>query len=508
VITEVFPVGSYPVTNELMLSWAAGISRSFVPLTLWTPFLFAFGAVSGWMGLRELRVPRLPAALGVAALFAVPTLMLTTNGPGTELPSLAWLVSAAGLCAASVRRPGLLAPAIVAAGLGAGTKTTTVPLAALALGVAMYASRGRLRSLRVSLLLAAAAALGVGGVWYIRNLVQHGSPLWPFVAAPWGDPVPTAWSGFTNRFLTSPVASVEGRVGGYLDQLGGSIVLLAGGLAAPLLSRGRAVLAASAALVLALLLWANAPLTGKADDPVVDFSLAAVRYLLPATAVAVLALALSARRGGWRAAAVSTVFAVALGWSLVRDAQVGYPYVPSAAVPLVGAALGAGAAQLAAWRPAARLAPANPSHSRGAPALVWVVLAAAVAGVALSAAASGFVQRHATATPDRGAVFDTAVTRWLVTQPDFRDGSRPIALAPTMIGPLAGDRLQHRLQLIRDDEPCARVEARARRGWVVLGLNPFGLPAPRRGALRCFEGRRPVFEGGGFRVFGPGHAER
>jgi hypothetical protein len=491
-ITETFPVGSYPVTNEVLLAWATGISRGFAALTVWTPALVGLCAAAGWLGLRCLAVPRAVAALACAALLATPTAASSVNGPNTELPALTWLVCAAALCAASRRCPALLGPAVVAAGLAIGTKTTTAPLALFALGAAGWAARPHLSRLRAPLLAACALAVAAGGVWYLRNLIDHGSPLWPFVALPWGDPAPTTWAGFTNTLLDDPRGTLEGRVDDYLTLLGGSALLLAAGLVAPLLSPRREVLLASGATALAVLLWATAPLTGRADDALVDFSLTAVRYLLPATAAATAALAL-AGRPGWRAWCVGIVLVAALGWSLERDAALGHPYLPPLWVALAGVAAGALAGVLLARPPLPRRVPA------------WVAGAAAAlaAGLGLAAAASGYVERHAAITGDRGAVFDAAVTRWLAAQPGFGSGERPVALGPTTIGPLAGDRLSHRLELIPDSEPCTRVEARARAGWVVLGFNAFGVPAPRRGPLRCFAGQRPLYDDGAFRVYGP-----
>jgi hypothetical protein len=499
-ITETFPVGSYPVTNEVLLAWAAGISRSFVAVTLWTPLLVGLCVGAGWLGLRSLGVPKLVAGLGIAALLATPTLAGGTNGPNTELPALAWLICTAALCAASRERPALLGCAVVAAGLAIGTKTTTAALALLALATAAWCSREHLRRLRASLLPAVAVAFAAGGIWYLRNLVVHGSPLWPFVALPWGDPTPTEWSGFTNTLLEDPRGTLEGRIGDYLELLGGGAVLLGAGLAAPLLSVRRAVMLTAAATGLALFLWAGAPLTGRAEDPLVDFSLTAVRYLLPATAAATAALALAAREGRVQAAVASCVFAGALAWSLERAAALGHPYLPGAPVVLAGATVGALAVAISALLPGDRRW--LPERLRP-PAWAAAAVATVGAGLALTAAASGYVERHARTTTHRGAVFDTAVTRWFTSQPGFASGDRSISLAPTTIGPLAGDRLRHRLELIPDSESCDRVEARAREGWVVLGFNAFGVPAPHRGALRCFQGQRPLYDDGAFRVFGP-----
>src|SRR5918999_5271398 len=190
-VTYVYPVGNFPATNEIVLAWSLGLSRSFVPIALWTPFMLALVVAAGWLGLRSLRVPTLPAALAIAAVCSLPAMIDQLNGPLNDVPALAWLVSAAALSAASASRPALLAPAAVAAGLSAGTKTTTLPLAALVLVLGLIAHRRRLRGLALPLGLAAVAALIVGGTSYVRNLVDHGSPFWPWGAAPRGDPATT-----------------------------------------------------------------------------------------------------------------------------------------------------------------------------------------------------------------------------------------------------------------------------------------------------------------------------
>ncbi len=241
-----YPVGAYPVTNEVLLEWSSAISRSFVPVMLWAPVTLALLATAGWTGLRSLSVPRLPAGLAVLTLCLTPPLThWQKNGAHTDLPALAWLVCAAALCAASVGRPKLVTAVVLAAALAVGTKTTTLPLALLVLVIAAVIHREHLRALWRPLALACGVGLAVGGYWYLRNLVLHGSPLWPFVATPWGDPVPEviAPSGEVveqvyTRFLDTPGRTIEFLLSDWAKPFAGGYLLIAGALLAPLATPG------------------------------------------------------------------------------------------------------------------------------------------------------------------------------------------------------------------------------------------------------------------------------
>ncbi len=206
------PYGSYPMTDEVALTWGAAISRSWVPLAVWNPLLLGVLALAGWLTLRNLSVPRPVAGLAVAALASAPLMVRQLNEPQTDLPALAWLACVAGLATAAGRRPALLAPAVVAAGLAIGTKPSTGPMAVAALAVGAVMARGRLRPLAGRLAVALAAAFVVGGVWYLRNLIQHGSPLWPFAPGPFGDPAPRFLGLVDATFLQRPVDTLDGRV--------------------------------------------------------------------------------------------------------------------------------------------------------------------------------------------------------------------------------------------------------------------------------------------------------
>ncbi len=340
------PVGNYPLTNEVLLAWGTGIARSFVFVGLWAPAMMALLVVASWSGLRALRVPMVAASAAVAALCLLPVLThYQQNGANTDLPAFAWLASAAFLSYASRRRPVLLAPALLAAGLAVGTKTTTLPLTLLVLVLAFVAARRELRRLARPLALAGAAALALGGYWYLRNLVDHGSPFWPFVATPWGDELPKEIGperGVNASFLDHPRFTIE-RVGDeWLDLFGGGFFLLAAALVAPLLARDRRVTAAAVATGVSVLIWMNAPFTGASVREYEVATASTVRYLIPALGAAVLTLALAATSNR-PAARRFAVISLSAGFvvNLAQTADLGFPSVPRAWVPIAGAAIGA-----------------------------------------------------------------------------------------------------------------------------------------------------------------------
>ncbi|HEV2753618.1 MAG TPA: hypothetical protein VGV36_07270 [Solirubrobacteraceae bacterium] len=490
--TEDFQTGAYPLTHEILLAWSMGLSRSFVPIALAAPAMLALLAAAGWVGLRRLGVATGVTALAIVAVVVSPPIVGTLNYPKNDLAALTWLVVAAALCVAAVRRPRLLAVAIVAGGLSVGTKTTTAPLVVMVLGVALYLSRRRgLPPLPARGLLVAAGvgAVAVGGVWYLRNLFVHGSPLWPLLTTPWSDPAPQALSRISTSFLDRPVATLEGRIGAYATGLAGGLFLVVGGVLAWLLARRRAVVLASVATAVATFAWMGAPYTGMATDAYVDMSLYVIRYLMPAVSAGAVALALASRGRGMRAIVAIGLLALAAAGSGVASLDIGYPRMPSARLLGVGALAGAGLLVVWAW-----LAARGPRVLRASVGVVPVV-----AAVVLAVGASGYVERHARTD----ATFATPVIAWFAAQEGFRDGDAPISLSPQVIGPLAGDRLQHDVNLIPGRAPCREVRARAREGFVVVR----DLPALTRSYLEpyrageCLADEPAIFSDAGIRVY-------
>src|SRR5829696_1499272 len=263
------PYGSYPLTDEVALTWGAGIARSWVPIALWNPALGVLLVLAAWTCLRALRVAPVPAGLATAAIATTPIVVTQLSQAQTDLPAFTWLACVAALtaCASAARRPALLAPAVVAAGLAVGTKPSTAPVVLAVLGAGAYGDRARLRALAVPLAAAAAAAVVVGGLWYLRNLVQHGSPLWPFVDAPWGDPSPRFLSLPSRTLLQHPVETLDGRLHEYTSRFAGALLLafaapvvaLAGALGRSLpRPQRRAMVLAGGLSVAAWLIWSMA----------------------------------------------------------------------------------------------------------------------------------------------------------------------------------------------------------------------------------------------------------
>ncbi len=482
------PVGSYPLTHEVLVGWGLGITRSWVVASVITPLLVALMAVATWSGLRSLAVPRRVAGLSAGALLTLPLVTSQYGAPLTDIAALAWLAVTAALVAQSLRgpRPLLLAPALVSAGLAIGTKTTPALLTLLVLGYGLWCHRGALRPHARPLGAAAVLALFVCAIWPIRNLVDHGSPLWPFLSTPWGDPRPPLFSEFGDSFIHHPATMLSGRWGAYAYALAGALVLVPAALLLPLARRSRAAIVVGAASALAVVMWMFAPYTGADRYP--ELAVTATRYLLPALMAAIAAIALSSRGCGpglRRVIEASLVAAIVI--SLAYDLKLGYPYLPAAATLLFAAALGGGVAWLAGTR------------VRSVPA--WTAPALAVlTGLVLAGSAPGYIDRHtATFTSLDGYA---ALMNTLASRPGYDDDERPVSMAPATTALAGGPRLRHPVTFVPGDEPCPAVRARARRGWLVLGGDNVLFDSARlRG---CMRGRTPILREGSYRLYGPG----
>ena len=498
-----FPVGNYPVTNEVLLAWAGGLGGNIAFLLLWAPICAALLALAFFSGVRRFGCTAPVAIAGGAVLIGVPIIGSGATALGTDVPATMWLTVGAALAFRATDRassPALLAFAIVALGLAVGTKTFTAPLGLLALAVAAWRLRDR-RPPTVPIAVSVLVAAGVGGVWYVRNLLTHGSPLWPFVETPGSDPLPPGFGELDSRFIAQPIATLDGKLGDYLDLLGSAPLLIVAALAVPLLWRSHRVAFAAGALALSLLAWMNAPFTGDTGVLVADLlAVSTVRYLMPAVVLATAILALAASRGGAGARLAVPVLGAALIWGLV-DLALGRDGLPA----LWALALGAGAGALLA------LAPSPLPRPLRAGAIVAV---SAIVALALSAYPGRFLELYSVSEQVDDPLTDTRATfgplvRWFDREPGFSDGDAPVFFEPTIVGPLTGGDLDHDLSLLGGD--CAAARERASSGYVVFRLvaPAFGEPPP---ALACFEGeperaRFPTEAGGSLVVYG-GPADR
>jgi len=475
------PVGNYPLTAEVSVEWSMAIARSFVPFVLWPWATLALTAVAGFAGLRALRVSRLGAALAVAALCTNLWLLAwQSNGSLTDPPALAWLVTCAGLCALALKRPSLLAVAVVAGGLSVGCKTTTVPLVLVSLALGGWAVRASLRTLAPALGLALIAALAVGGVWYVRNLITHGSPFWPIVATPWGDAVPPAVRAVHTSFLDHPRTTIAGLGHQYLRRFGGSLLLLLGAILVAIAVPRRRVVTAAGVVAATALVWASSPVTGLPTAPGMQETIfSTTRYLLPvlAAAVTVLALASGTRIQSGRLALL--ILAIAAIVNLVQTLQLPFPDAPAAATPLLGALAGAIAAR------SADVVRAPGVRDRGIVSQAVATLVAAGLGALLAIPARGFVARHGLS----GGLLTSGVVAHLADLP----GGGPVATTPAFIAPLAGDDLRHRLDDVPYGDGCRRVQALARTDWIVVARDRSAT-VPLGHVARCLTGWRPFYE--------------
>ncbi len=491
------PVGNYPLTDEVTVAWATGIARSFVPFMLWPWVTLLITACAGWEGLRALRVPPLARGLAVAALCTSPWLLAwQSHGTMTDPAALCWLVCGAALFALGRDRPELLAPALLAVGLSVGVKTTTLPLGLVVVALGLAESRRHLRGVRVPLVAALVGALAVGGVWYVRNLLDHGSPFWPIIATPWGEPVPQFIAFINTSFVDRPAATIDQLGGSYVNRFSGGLIVLVGGVLVPMTVARRAAavarrgtLAAAAVTAVALLIWIRSPLTGiPRGYGNVESVFSTTRYLLPAIAAGAVALGLVAAERRRHSAVALVALLAAVLVNFTETFELGFPTAPAPWIPAVGAALGAVLAVLIARR-----------ASLDVPRLAAPLLAVAL-GALLALPARGLVARH-------GATHELTtapVVNRLVGDREYRTGASPVATNPLFIGVLAGDDLRHRLEAIPAGAPCSTVGARARTQWLVVYANPGPLDgAPPLPVGRCLPGVRATLETSQFHIYRP-----
>ena len=505
-VLDGWPVQNYPLTWEVLLAWVMGIARTFVPATLLAPATLLLLGVSVRAGLDECGVSARLSWLTAGTLMALPMVVTQIPDPNNDVPELAWLACAAALVAGSAplrgdggdreRHVALLAPALVAVGLCVGTKTTGAPLALLALVFGGWRCRDQLRRFVVPLAAAAVAGAFIGGVWYARNVIDHGAPFWPLSTTPWGTPIPPGLRAWDKSFLSSFHVLIH-RSGAYWRYLEGGVVLIAAALVSPLWARRRAKWG-SLVVLGALLVWAASPYTGMTSST--GLAVTATRYLLPCMLAAAVTLALAARGGSGPAEALSAAALLgALVVNLVRDANPGFLLAaPSARLLLIAAAVGVALALAAELL--LRVLPAGAVRAwlaRPTASVLAAVVAAAVGLATLLIPVNGFLAAHA-----RVALYDSVLVRWLDARPAFRDGSAPVLIGPVMVAVVSGDRLAHPVTVLAPNDRCTVLAREARDAWLVIEVTRTVLGEDGHW-ITCLGGERPVYSAGGYIVFAP-----
>ena len=247
-----WPVGNYPLANEVLLAWAAGIAHSYAPVVVWSSALVVLLAAAGWMGLRSLAVAPPVRALAIGVLCTMPVLSATQlNGPNTDLPALASrLVTTGALCASRyiAGSPACWRPPSWPAGSPPARKrrpcrwwrrrsssppTSCARACAPSPGRSPWRRWARWRS----------AGRGTCATWSIT-----GRRSGRFSRARGRDPPPLALHRMDVSFLERPLRTMEEF--GFDEWLGrifaGGALLLAGGVLAAAWARTRAVVAARA----------------------------------------------------------------------------------------------------------------------------------------------------------------------------------------------------------------------------------------------------------------------
>lgn len=492
-VLDIAPIESFPLTNDVAITWLASFGRSFAVVAPWTLGTFVLLVVSLAAVLRQLDVPKLVAAVVIAALVTVPHAVALVNTPKTDVPALAWLAACAALALGAREHPRLLAVALLAAGLSVGSKTTTAPIVGVVVLASLWSQRRALRPMAGLLVAALVGAAAVGGVWYLRNLVQHGSPLWPLQSAPWGDPRPPLFQFAGGTFLEAPRATLDGQLGSWAGVAAGGLVLAPLGVLVALVGRDRTRRAVGALGLLAVALWVVSPVTGVDNLPLAkDVLTSTTRYLMPVMGLGAIGLGLLARDARWRGHVLVVAGAI-VAWNLGAVSAISLEVMPSPAYLVVGALGAAGATLLSPSRP--RLGPPG-ARRRLAIAVPVVLLVGLAAGVLL--ARDGWTARHRQVLYFGGTPIDR-----LLADERYVEGDHPVHMTNIAWSDLAGDDLAHDVTLLDPRISCEDLEALAVDSWLVLMDSAFLGDPDVPLARGCLLGRDPVVTEEPITVFAP-----
>jgi hypothetical protein len=369
--------------------------------------------------------------------------------------------------------------------LSIGSKTTTAPIVAVVVAAAFWTGRREIRSRPAALVAGMAGAVAVGGLWYVRNLVDHGSPLWPLASTPWGDPVAPVYQAGGSTFLEAPFETVRTQFADWLRVTGGGLLLVVAGLPIALLAGRTGVRLVAGLGLVAVGAWMVSPVSGLDNEPLAaDVLTSTTRYLVPAMTVGAIALAMIAAQSRWSGLGFG-ILATVLAANVVAWAREGTPVMPPAAFVAVAAAGGA------------LVAMATPP-----PAAAWARVLGMMAGVAvlvsLPVAANGWTGRHRDALRFGGAPIEA-----LLADPAFVEGDEPVLVTNIAWSDLAGDALDHDVRLLPGDIDCDVLESARQEAWLVLIDAQFGGPADLPRERGCLSGVDPAYEDEAIAIYHP-----
>jgi hypothetical protein len=163
------------------------------------------------------------SAFGALLYVLVPGLHLGATACINDTAVAALLVATAALIAG-----GASLPLIVSAmGLGLGIKPT-YGFALPGLGLLCWFYRGGGHHFRAPAVIAAAAGLGTGAYWYVRNLVWFGNPFYPLGSPGFVDPTPVQFGPSLRSLFANFVALVDFRIYDTRTILGANVDEMAG----------------------------------------------------------------------------------------------------------------------------------------------------------------------------------------------------------------------------------------------------------------------------------------
>jgi hypothetical protein len=319
---------SYPSNGELLVSWVIqpvhGSQLATFPTLLFGLILLLAAAMLG----RQLGSTALAGLVGGAAVVLSPISWGSeVHQVNTDWAGSAGLLAAVALVLRARRGEPLRWIALAGAGLGlsVGSKDTALVPAVLVVGFGAVLSVKGTRWRNSAVLVSVAG--GLSGVWFLRNAIQTGNPLYPepiriggHTLLPGGVGPLTHYSASLLKDVVSDRHGLRLWLHWVRPLIGLAAILCLAALVVPLVRRADRVVWATVALAVAwFVAYAATPFTGPAAAA--NLIASQLRYAIPALVLA--GVCASAAGGRWG----RLLAWIALAWSAFDVAR-GSPYFP------------------------------------------------------------------------------------------------------------------------------------------------------------------------------------